>query len=280
MMDSRFDTLPLPDQVFNILRDLIHERTGQFYDPARQGLLADKVSPRVLDCGFESFLDYYYFLKYDPAGADEWLRLADALSVQETYFWREFDQIRALVEVIVPAYAAACPGVPLRIWSAACASGEEPLTIAMALQEAGCWEHLPIQIVGSDISPAALARARAGIYRERSFRVLPAALRARYFTPVAGGWQIDPALHRRVRWEVANLAQPETVAGLATAGVIFCRNVLIYFSDAAIRRLAHLLATHIASPGYLFVGASESLLQATSEFTLSEVGGSFVYQRV
>ena len=85
-----------------LLRDLIHERTGLFFDNGKGDILTDKLSPLVIERGFTSLLDYYYLLKYDEAAQDEWLSVMNALSVPETYFWREMDQVRALVETVVP----------------------------------------------------------------------------------------------------------------------------------------------------------------------------------
>jgi chemotaxis protein methyltransferase CheR len=267
----------LSNSLFVLLRDMIHERTGLFFDENNRDLMASKLSARLLDLGFDSFLDYYYLLKYDATVADEWERLVNVLTVRETYFWREIDSVRTLVDVLVPQHAAQRPGVPLRIWSAACASGEEPLTIAIALQEAGWFERLPIELYGSDISTQAIEQARRGVYGERAFRTLPAALRARYFAPASGGWQVAPELHARVRWSTANLMNAGAVASLAAASAIFCRNVFIYFSEAAIRQTVRLFFERMDTPGYLFVGVSEPLLRLTTDFALREIGGSFVY---
>ncbi|HUS15268.1 MAG TPA: protein-glutamate O-methyltransferase CheR [Chloroflexia bacterium] len=272
------ETPDLSDPVFTLLRDLIQERTGLYYSHERRELLADKLAAPLLARNLPSFLDYYYYLKYDVDAAAEWGRVLDALSVPETYFWREFDQVRALVEEVVPAYFATRGATPLRIWCAACATGEEPLSIAMALQEAGAFALGRIEIIGSDGSAAAIARARAGVYRDRSFRSLPAPL-LKYFTAAPGGRQIDPAIHERVQWRVANLLQPADVTELARAPVIFCRNVLIYFSSRAIRELIRLFHAQMGPPGYLFVGAAESLLQVSNDFELCEIGGTFVYRK-
>jgi len=271
------ETLGLTNSAFSILRDLIHERTGLFYADGKHDLLVDKLAPRVLECGFSSFLDYYYMLKYDPKADEEWPRVMDALSVQETYFWREIDQIRALVDIIVPAYFTGDPHKPLRIWSAACASGEEPLTIAMALNEAGWFKRAPIEIYASDASTAAIEKAQRGTYRERSFRNLPASLRSRYFTKTPKGWRVRSDLHKHIHWQVANLVSAQEVTELANAPVIFCRNAFIYFSEKAIRKTVRLFARHMLAPGYLFVGTAESLLRITNDFTLQEIGGAFVY---
>ncbi len=275
-MTSEARPLDLPVGVFVILRDLIRDRIGVSFDDDKRDLLVAKLTDRVRGLGLASFLDYFYLLKYDPAAGDEWPRLTDALSVQETYFWREVEQVRALADVLVPAHVAAGRG-PVRVWSAACATGEEPLTVAMALTEAGWFDRADVEVWASDVSGAALDKARAGVYRERSFRALPPALRAKYFTPEDGGWRVAPELHSRVRYVRANLLEPADTALLATAPFVFCRNVFIYFSAATVARVVRHLAGRMPRPAHLFVGASESLLRATAEFELEEVGGAFVY---
>ncbi|MGC8872859.1 MAG: CheR family methyltransferase [Chloroflexia bacterium] len=269
------ETLGLSDSAFMLLRDLIHERTGLYFDDGKRELLGDKVAPRLIELGVESFLDYYYYLKYDEG--DEWGHLMDALAVPETFFWREMDQVQALVEVLVPEYVANGRPAPMRIWSAACSSGEEPLSIAIALSEAGWFERFPVEIHASDASPAAIARARRGIYRERSFRALPLGLRSKYFRKEAEGWRICPEIHGRIQWHIANLADPKAIAPLAGAPFIFCRNVFIYFSPEAIRRTVGCFVRHMPRPGYLFLGASESLLRVTTELELEQVGTAMVY---
>jgi chemotaxis protein methyltransferase CheR len=271
------ENVPLSDSEFTILRDLIRDRTGLFYDQAKRDMLADKLSGRVLECGFNTFIDYYYLLKYGPNEEPEWAHVMDALSVQETYFWREMDQIRALVNVVVPRHFAQPRAEPLRIWSAACATGEEPLTIAIALKEAGWLDRAPIRIQASDASRAALERARTGLYRDRSFRALPPAFREKYFVETAGGWQVDRDLHAQVSWSAANVTAAAEVARLPPADVVFCRNVFIYFSPPTITKAVRLFAERMPPAGHLFVGVSESLLGLPTDFDLQEMGGAFVY---
>ncbi len=276
-MGFSHETVHLSDAEFKILRDLIRERTGLNYDNNRRDVLEDKLSRRVIDRGFDSFIDYYYLLKYDPGANEEWPRVLDALSVAETYFWREMGQIRTLVDVVAPQYFAAGPAEPLRIWCAACATGEEPLTIAMALQEAGWFNRGRFEITASDGSPDAVAKARRGVYRERSFRALPDVLRQKHFTPVDGAWRVAPELHARVRWATANLSAEEEVARQLPAAVVFCRNVFIYFAGDAVAQTVRWFAEGMTNPGCLFVGASESLVRFTTDFDLQELGGAFVY---
>ncbi len=270
------ESLGLPEAAFALLRDLIHERVGLFYDNGRRDVLADKLSQRVVDCGFNSFLDYYYLLKYDEDAAQEWQRVMDVLAVPETYFWREIDQVRALVERVLPEHVARAPLAPFRIWSAACCSGEEPISIAIALNEAGWFGRARIEIVATDASPAAIERARRGLYRERSFRALPGELRAKYFSKEAGEWRVDADVQSRITYDTFNLLQRD-IGRFAGAHAIFCRNVFIYFSAEAIGKVAQRLFEQMPAPGYLFLGASESLLRHGSAFELLEAGGAFVY---
>lgn len=269
---------PPAEPILLLLRDLVHERTGVHFDNDRLDLLVDKLRDRLAELRCAGLLDYYYLLKYDDQrGTDEWRRVMDAVSVQETYFWREVDQVRALVDHVVPAWFKSRLA-PLRIWSAACATGEEPLSIAMALAEAGWGDH-PIEIHAIDASEAALAKARAGVYRERAFRALPSALRNRYFESRPEGYVISPDIKARVTYSWANLAEPASYAHLPAPSVIFCRNVFIYFSSASITRAVSAFADRLSPPGHLFIGSSESLLKLTDRFDLQEVGGAFVYRR-
>jgi chemotaxis protein methyltransferase CheR len=267
----------VPDGVPLLLRDLIHDRMGIYFESANFDTLLDKLHDRVVHHRCQSYLDYYYVLKYEERGPDEWLHVMDAFSVQETYFWREIGQIMALTHTVIPQWFRTT-AQPLRIWSAACASGEEPCSIVMALLEAGLG-HLPVEVWASDASEAALAKARRGVFRERSFRALPVELQKKYFRRVNEGWQIEPDVLRRVTFQRANLIAPAESGTLAEAPVIFCRNVFIYFSPDSIGRALSVFAERMPPGGHLFVGASESLLKLTSDFELHEIDNAFVYLR-
>jgi len=260
-----------------LLRDLVHEKTGLFFEDSRLDTLIDKLRDRAIACGCRSFLDYYYILKYDSELNNEWLRVMDAFSVQETYFYREYAQIEALIETIVPSWFQRTT-MPLRIWSAACASGEEPYSLAIALKERG-WDRHPIEIVASDASELALSRAQAAIYRERSFRSFPLDLRHKYFAAVDDGWRLRKELIHPITFKRINLASPLDIAQIEQPRVVFCRNVFIYFSPTAIQRTVSAFALQMPLGSHLFIGASESLLKLSTEFELREIGEAFVYVR-
>jgi chemotaxis protein methyltransferase CheR len=201
----------------------------------------------------------------------------DALSVQETYFWREMSQVRLLADVLVPEWFRKS-SMPLQIWSAACATGEEPYSILIALLEAG-WEGYPIEIRATDGSDSALEKCRAATYRDKAFRCFPPPLKSKYFTPVGNEWQLRPEFARRVQFARANLLATDEISPFARAPFVFCRNVFIYFSPHAIRLTVAAFASRMPPRGCLFVGASESLLRLTADFELAEMGDTFVYVR-
>lgn len=258
-----------------LLRDLIHERTGIYYDANQLDTMTGKLAELMAEQGIDSPVDYYYRLKYEENGSSDWASLLNTISVRETYFWREVDQVRAAVEVVMPSLARS--GQPVRVWSAACASGEEPVSIAMMLDRQGWFDRARIEIVASDMSTAALEAAEKGVYRQRALRNLPADLRERYFTAENGEWRIDPGLQQRICWRRANLARRHEIEDLAQSQIIFCRNAFIYFSDDAIRTVIGVFAEAMPRPGYLFLGAAESLLKYNTRFRLEEIGGAFVY---
>jgi chemotaxis protein methyltransferase CheR len=271
------EPLTVPEGLPTLLRDLILEHTGTYFDASRYDVMLEKLADLVRARGHRSYMEYYYLLKYEDKNRIEWQRVIEALSVQETYFWREIAQIRALVDVVVPRWFAR-EHTPLHIWSAACASGEEPYSISMALDEAG-WGRHPIHIVGSDVSEVALEKARRAVYRERAFRSLPAGLQGKYFTAESDGFRLSAEIARRVRFVRANILDKREIAGLASSPVVFCRNLFIYFSVETIKRALYLFADGMPSGGHLFVGASESLLKLTDQFQLEEIQDAFVYVR-
>lgn len=289
-MSFRPDSIELPESTFTILRDLIHERTGLYYENSKRDLLADKVYPRLIECNFNSFLDYYYLLKYDSGADFEWKHLMDALSVSETFFWREFDQIKVMVDVLLPSLIEKSKDAskadffslsqPIHIWSAACSSGEEPISIAIALQEAGLFEKIPINIYGTDASPRAISKAKEGLYRQYSFRALSPALQAKYFKQEGVHWRIDPSIHKRIQWQVTNITSPNEIAHFRNINFIFCRNVFIYFSDKSIQKTIQILSSKLTESGYLFISASESLLKFKTDFKLMDINQAFAYKKI
>ncbi len=265
--------LQLSPQVFAILSALIEERLGLFFSVDYRDLLTEKLAPRAAERGFESMLDYYYFLRYDAEAEGELSAIAEVLTVNETYFLREAQQLRVLVNDFLAPRAGA--GRRLRVWCAACSTGEEAISLAVLLEERGLLEH--VELIASDLSARALRIARRGVYGRRSLRSLeslPSWLR------VEGDQHAtDDRLRAAVDWRQINLLDESTVAALGRFDAIVCRNVLIYFRDATIQNVVGRLHRGLLDDGLLLVGASESLMRLGTAFTCEERGGSFFYRK-
>lgn len=236
------------------------------------------MADRLAETGFQSALDYYYFLRYDAGSGEELEALVENLVVQETYFYRELAALEALVErLLVPRIEA---GETLRVWSAACSTGEEPLTLAMMLEARGVLDG--VRLMGSDVSERALSKARrGGPYGERAVRLVPEPAKSRWLVSGPDGRYVRPELVGRVDWRRVNLHDPESVRAQVperSVDVILCRNVLIYFSDETIVRVVDSLASGLVRGGWVVVGASESLLRFGTLLECEEHGGSFFYR--
>lgn len=261
-------------QVFSILSALVAERTGLHFDVAHASIFAEKVAARAVDAGFESLLDYYYFLRYDDGSQQEQARLIEALVVGETYFFRELPPLETAVASFVAPRVGS--GRRPRIWCAACATGEEPHTMAMLLAAHGILDR--VDLVASDISSAALARARSGDFSRRALRTTVPKFAEKWVA--ADGCSLTPSaeLTAAIDWRQVNLVDREAVAALGAFDVIFCRNVLIYFSDDTARRVIEGLGARLRPDGALFVGISESLLRLGTSLRCEEQNGVFFYR--
>jgi chemotaxis protein methyltransferase CheR len=223
-----------------------------------------------------------------PGGLLEVLRRADALddvvealTVGETYFFREPAQFEALAARMVPELLERRPaGHRLRVWSAGCASGEEAYSLAIALEEAGVGERS--ELVATDLSRAALARAKRARFRPWSFRGVSPERILRYFEEEAGLWGLQPRFPSRVRFLTHNLVKdplPSLVHGLFELDVIFCRNVLIYLESSALPSLAERLFRTLAPGGWLVIASSDPPLAEHVPFEVIRAPGAILYRR-
>jgi chemotaxis protein methyltransferase CheR len=267
--------LPLSPQVFSILSSLVMEHCGLNFDAAHMPVFADKLAARAAEQGFESLLDYYYFLRYDAGGADELAALIETLVVGETYFFRELPPLQTLVsQVIAPAVAS---GHRPRVWCAACATGEEPLTLAMLLAARGLLGE--VELVASDINGAALERARAGLHSRRAIRQEMPGFADRWLHATERGLEVHERLRAAISWRRINLIDDAAVTALGTFDAVLCRNVLIYFNDETARRVIDRLTARLVPGGVLLVGVSESLLRFGGPLLCEERDGTFLYRR-
>jgi chemotaxis protein methyltransferase CheR len=258
-------TISFSGKAYRILIDLVYEHSRIRLGADKQMLLANRLQKRLRVLGLESYDDYCAVLQ-SPEGSEEIEELVDLISTNHTKFFREPDHFSFLTSWALPALIPrlVASRSPLRLWSAAASSGEEPYTIAIVVAEhLRAHPSLEWQITASDISRRMLAEAQQGIYRMDVVQPVPPELLKRYFQKGigvrAGTCRIKPELQERLRFERINLFQAEYPV-FPKQHVIFCRNVMIYFDLPSRTTAVQRLTRHLSPGGYLVVGHSESLL--------------------
>jgi chemotaxis protein methyltransferase CheR len=255
-----FHALPeLGPLEYELFRRLIRDSFGLDYPPQRKELLGLRLAKRLQSLGLRRYSEYHHRLFYANRADAEWQAFADAVTNNETYFFRESHQFSELAS-LGPTLAASTHA-PLRALSAGCSSGEEAYGIAMTLSASGIFRDC--EIVGVDLNSMKLEEATEGRYSEKSFRPsaeAPAAVDVkRCFLRPDGAFVVAPWLKKRVSFARVNLVDPKDVARLGEFDIAFCRNVLIYAHEESFPRFVSALEGLLRPGGYLFLGHSESL---------------------
>jgi chemotaxis protein methyltransferase CheR len=273
----------LSEEEFRLLRDLVHEQFGIFYDDSQRSSLRSRLAGRLTLLGLLSFEDYYRYLRFAPERAVELGHMVSHLTNNETYFFREQAQLQVLADSVLRSLKeekAKRGERSLRLLSAGCSTGEEALTLAMIIYEsAQFFWNWDVQVFGMDLDHEALEKAQRGVYHQNSLRAVTPEKLERYFLTDGKAARVKDAIRRLVNLRQGNLLEAESYGGLFPLDVIFCRNVLIYFSDGAIRRAVRHFHDALAPGGYLFLGHAESLARITDAFTPIRFQGAMVYQK-
>jgi chemotaxis protein methyltransferase CheR len=256
------DRLELTDAEFRMLGQLVRSHCGLHFGEDARFLLEKRLARRMRELELSSFSAYHSRIRNGGMGEDELPHLIDELTTNETYFFREYNQLRALVDEIFPELQQqqARQGRAINVWSAGCSSGEEPYTIAMLAREAGLQPGKDVRIYASDISRRMLRKARGGAYREASFRDTDPSLREKYFHEKDRTWQIRDEIKRDVDFIHLNLLDRSRIALLGTLDVILCRNVIIYFDLETKSEVIQMFYEKLRPGGHLLLGHSESLI--------------------
>ncbi|MFC0202831.1 CheR family methyltransferase [Novosphingobium soli] len=270
---------PLSSEEIARIGELMYRWTGMVFGENKRYYIERRVAERMKRSGCPTPQAY---LAYASVHLAEREALINAFTINETYFYREEHQLAALSRDILPRIIRTRqPGDRIRIWSMPCSTGEEAYSIAIWLLENWALvDAYNVEIVGSDIDTSALARAQEGRFAERSLARLPAAIRASYFDDEEDHHKrIIPDLRESVRFTPANVIDPVTVARLGTFDVILCRNLLIYFDDAARLTAVNTLYDCLAPGGYICLGHSEAMGRISDRFELVRLSDAIVYRR-
>jgi chemotaxis protein methyltransferase CheR len=282
MMFNSEPEIPMSEEEFRLIRDLVYSHSGLFFDNDSKYLLEKRLGRRLSLHRLSAFRDYYHFLRYNREKEQELSDIMDILTTNETYFFREAFQLKAFTDEIIPELIAEKEKKgdrSLRIWSAGCSSGEEPYTIAMLLLEMGCCKGWRVEIIGTDISHRVLQQARKAVYGKSAFRATEETYVKRFFQEQDGSFRIADAVKELVTISHLNLFDQNRLALLGRMDIIFCRNVIIYFDQAAKKKVIEIFNRMLRHGGYLLLGHSESLMNISTAFTLKHLKNDMVYQK-
>ena len=255
-------TKTMTDSQFQSLAKIIYDRAGIHFPETKKYIVESRLGHRLTELELADFDQYIAFLTMGPYQSDEFQEMFNRITINETSFFRNEPQLDVFEKQILPELMEARKANKrLRVWSAACSTGEEPFTLAIILHRTlGIrLKDWTVEILGTDISERALNVANTGEYSSYAMRSTPDLVKSRYFSEKNGLWTVDSEIRSMVNFELHNLKDRLAAKRHGTWDVIFCRNVMIYFDapvrEALVNRMAKLLAPH----GVLVIGSAETL---------------------
>jgi chemotaxis protein methyltransferase CheR len=274
--------MALDDKNFFQFRDFIYNLTGIWFEDTKRYILQRRLEKRIAELGLSGIKDYYFLLKSDSRGT-EISNLINEVTTNETYFFRNLPQIKLFSEELLPKMIKEkrlSGNLSLKIWSAACSTGEEPYTMGINILE-----NLPdisnwsVQILANDINREVLNIARRGLYRARAVKDVHSYYINKYFNKSGGNYEISSEVKKYVRFFYMNLVDEKQMKSMSNVDVIFCRNVLIYFDDKSRKAAVGLLYDALRKGGYIFLGHSESMSRISSAFKLAKFENGIIYMK-
>lgn len=278
-----FSNLEMTSSEFAEFRDEIYKLAGIYFTESKKYLLEGRIAKRIVANNLRSFSEYMRLIK-SPGKKDELDRLYEAITINETYFYRAPQQFDVLEQVIFPEIMEKRKNLTnqtFRIWSAASSTGEEAYTLALIILEKlkPKYPYVNFQVVGSDINQNVLEQARQGVYKEYAIRNIPQNILNKYFKQNGNLYALNPEVKRLVKFANINLYDPGQVKMMSQCDVIFCANVLIYFDLPSKQQVVSYLYNALNKGGYLFIGYSESLHGVSKSFKLVHLPKAMAYQK-
>lgn len=264
-------------------RKLIYDLCGIYFQDNKKYLLESRLQKRIKHLGLDNFEKYLLYLKTNPLREEEKKQLYEAITINETFFFRNQPQLDALVANVIPEILESKPGglKRLRIWSAASSSGEEAYSVAMIINELILpkYPNLSVEIVGTDINYAVINTASKGVYKEYSVRNTPPIYLKKYFQKVDNTYILNPKIRDMVKFKVSNLYDDKELRIMNKSDIIFCANVLIYFDAQSKIKVIDNLYNNLNPNGYLFIGYSETLHGISKAFKLVSFPRTIGYKK-
>ncbi|QXD16051.1 protein-glutamate O-methyltransferase CheR [Rhodocaloribacter litoris] len=272
----------LPDPLFEQFRRFIYEQTGIYFQDNKKYLLESRVGRRLTATGTPDYQAYFHYL-LNGGAATELPELINAVTINETFFFRTPPQFEIIEEHIIPELVAqrTGPAPTLRLWSAACSTGDEPYSLALIVRDRlqARYPRVRFEIYGTDINTEVLETARAGSYGPRAVRNVPPPMLSRYFTVERDHYTLKPEVRETVRFAYLNLFDRNAVATMRNIDLILCANVLIYFDNKSKQQVVSSLYNSLNKGGYLLVGFSETLYGVTQAFQPVRFDKTIAYKK-
>ncbi|MFZ5592025.1 MAG: CheR family methyltransferase [Bacillota bacterium] len=263
---------------FTRLAEFIYQKTGIRFGADKNYYVTKRVEKRMQELGFKSFSLYFNHLRFHSAKR-ELEFLVNSLTVNETYFFREYMQLKCFAEEVIPLLAQNLRGSKLKVWSAGCSTGEEPYTLAIILLEMLGDTGMHFEVHGTDINTEALKSAERAYYGARAVKDVPVDYLQKYFRFDGNGYWVRPDVKKRVCLYRLNLMDREAMERMSGFHAVFCRNVLIYFDDHSRREVALGFYRSLEPGGFIFLGHSESMSRITPIFKLRRFKEAIIYQK-
>jgi len=272
----------LSKENFTKIGELIYRRSGILLQNENHfEKLAKFIDGRASKLGLDNFRKYFYKLRFDDDNGAEFQELMNAITVNETYFFREKDQFEALVNKVLPElhHSIKSPRA-LRILSAPCSSGEEAYSIILHILEEGVIvEKRDIEVVGIDIDSTVIKKAITSTYSERSIHAIPKNILSKWFKKKKLEYRLSDELHGAVDFKVANVFDKAEMRKLGKFDVIFSRNMMIYFDDESRKQVAMTFYDMLNPGGYVLLGHAEYMSRIVSVFNAKKVDNTLIYQK-
>jgi len=272
----------LSKENFAKMSEFIYRKCGIYLEEDKHyEKLAKFVDKRSADLGFDNFRKYFFKLRFDDKNGSEFQELMNAITVNETYFFREKDQFEVLVNSILPELHKRMPSnKPLRILSSPCSTGEEPYSMILHIVEENIIvNERDIEVIGIDIDSKVIEKAKLAKYTERSVHAIPKNILNKWFKKKALGYDLGEDLHGSVDFQVMNIFDKAAMRKLGKFDVIFSRNMLIYFDDASRKEVAMTFYDMLNPGGYVLLGHAEYMSRIVSVFNAKKIDNTLIYQK-
>jgi len=273
----------LQENEFNLLRDLVYEKTGLMFDLRKLSYMESRVAKRLPATKCENAHDYYRFLRYRDPSESEFQAFIEALTTNETYFFREFSQLESFANDVLPCVAdkkRKNNDYSINIWCAACSTGDEAYSLAIILRNClDDFKRWHIGLHATDIDSEVLATARRGIYSERAVKDVPPGYLKRHFARQGEEYAVSQEILSMVKFSQLNLVDRLAMRKYQAMDFVFCRNALIYFDDKSRRQVLNSFYDSLLPGGSIFLGHSESVSRISTAFEAVKFSNIIVYQK-